>query len=67
VEIPRSKLYAKTQELLRNRQLSMSCIHEETGLPERWLWETMRNDDGTLGVNRVELLYEYLSGRTLEV
>ena len=65
--IPASKLYLKTLDLLRNRPkpLTLRKIAQDTGLPEGWLLSILSKPNLNPAVNRVEVLYEYLSGQTL--
>jgi hypothetical protein len=62
-----TKLRDATLELLTNRsvKLTLARINADTGLPETWLsmFGQGRIDDPS--VNKVETLYEYLSGSTV--
>jgi hypothetical protein len=64
-----SKLYVRTISLLRNRSDSqpLRLISDETGLPEAWLWSLLNNPEMNPGVHRIEHLYEYLSGKRLQL
>lgn len=64
-----SQLAALTRQLLQDRPRSKtySIIALETGLSEAWLDDFNRNTGRDFGVNRVESLYIYLSGKKLEL
>jgi len=68
-----SKLLARTKELLELRMRDKGTnelmeIAKATELPYSWLMSMRYRDDiRSPGVERVEQLYEYLSGQTLEV
>lgn len=61
------KLMTVTQELLEKHDEDIFKIAVNTGLPYYWLrsFKTKRNKEP--GVNKVEQLYTYLSGKQLEV
>ena len=62
-----SKLLDRTRELLGERSSNeMAKISVETGLPLSWLL-SVKYKDNTPAVDRIETLYEYLSGHVLEV
>jgi hypothetical protein len=65
--IPRSALLTRTLELLKNRPsfLTLNMIQIETTLPEGWLVSIMCNPKMSPSVDRIVLLYEYLSGNKL--
>lgn len=69
VSFPRSKLYLKTMELLRNRPVTLTYIDIErvTGLSPLWLTTIMQHPEISPSVDRIELLYEYLSGKQLDI
>lgn len=58
----------KTRELLEKDDRSLPEIYKETGIPFYWLKSFV---DGRYkknpSVNRVVFLYEYLTGKTLEI
>ena len=60
-------LYEKTLELLNETEVPVRTISEESGIPYDWLigikYDRIRNPS----VNRVQELYEYLSGKKLPV
>ena len=66
---PRSKLYLRTIQLLRDRprEISLNVIHLGTGLPRDWLVAILRDPHSSPSVDRIEKLYEYLSGNVLDV
>lgn len=66
---PRSKLYVRTLELLRNRPRSqtLAVVSQDTGLPKEWLIAIISRPETSPGVDRIEVLYEYLSGKQLQV
>jgi hypothetical protein len=66
-----SRLWEKTQELLRTTEKSMPQICIDTGLSYGWLMSA-KYGKGKRGpvipsVEKAEKLYEYLSGKQLEV
>lgn len=67
--LPRSKLYTRTIELLRNRPRTKTLgqISHETGLPLGWLVSILCKPYLSPSVDRIEVLYEYLSSRPLQV
>lgn len=60
-------LVTHTQELLANRPRTSTykTIARETQLSPRWLSEFANNCQGGYDANRVQILYEYLSGKPL--
>jgi hypothetical protein len=69
VTIPRSELLDLTIELLKNRPKSTTLqkIQTDTGLPEGWLVSVLCNPELSPSVDRIVLLYEYLSGNKLNL
>lgn len=63
------KLRDKVLELLRERPRSMTYkkIAEDTDIPEGWLKVFAGGNIDDPSVNRVETLYNYLSGQPLNV
>ena len=62
-----SKLLARTKELLEQKSINdLARIADETGLPFSWL-HSIRYKDISPSVDRIEKLYEHLSGHELEV
>lgn len=64
-----SKLVTRVIELLRNRPytLFVKIIAEDTGVPEPWIKALYQGRIKEPSCVRIEILYEYLSGNTLEV
>ena len=60
-------LMEKTSELLNNTQIPIEKISSETTLTFYWLTRFRRNEFKDPGVNKVEILYEYLTGKNLSV
>lgn len=62
-----SKLLARTKELLEQRTINeLAEIAQATGLPFSWI-HSVRYKDINPSIDRVEKLYEHLSGHQLEV
>lgn len=63
------QLLIKTQELLKNRPrtLTLEQVAVDTGLSIEWLGPFGREKIDDPSVRKVVTLYEYLSGRKLEV
>lgn len=62
-----SKLLDRTRELLGKKTTEeMVLISAATGLPYGWIRD-VRYKDTTPAVDRIEQLYEHLSGHKLEV
>ena len=68
-ELPRSRLYLKTMELLRNRPMpkTLAIIEKDTGLPRGWLASISLHPEFKPSCDRIEILYEYLSGKQLKL
>lgn len=59
-------LMTETLRLLKNRgKKTLPEIHDETGIPFYWLRKFIGGEIDDPSVNRVQILYEYLSGRKL--
>ncbi|AZF88181.1 DNA-binding domain protein [Microcystis phage Me-ZS1] len=58
-------LYQKTQGLLRGRKLL--DVHKESGIPFYWLRKFASGSIREPSVNRVQALYEFLTGQKLEL
>lgn len=58
-------LLAATLSLLRSDKRSLIEIHKATELPYHWLRQMREGRTPDPGVNRVQALYEYLTGSTL--
>lgn len=67
----RSSLRDKTRKLLADKLTSNSItvqqISNDTGLPVYWVQAFHRNFSQKADVTQVQTLYEYLTGRQLEV
>ena len=61
------ELYAKVLDLLKADPRNVNVIHRDSGIPPDWL--RLLRDDKILnpGVNRVVKLYEFLTGKTLDI
>lgn len=57
----------RTRSLLRETGLSYLDIYAATGIAPDWLTKFVNGGIADPGVNRVEALYTFLSGRSLEV
>ncbi len=63
-----SKLLARTRELLAQKTTEeMFELAKATNLPYSWLQSVRYKPEVNPAVDRVEKLYEYLSGNKLEV
>lgn len=62
-------LLLKTKELLLNRpsDISLEVIASDTGLPYSWIVHMTKASSSTPAVDRCQALYEYLSGRKLDL
>lgn len=60
-------LYARTLELLHSCGKTLPLIYKETDIPFYWLRKFSSGTIPDPSVNRVQRLYEYLSGKKLEV
>ncbi len=58
-------LMRETLRLLKARRETLVNISTETGIPFYWLRKFLGGEVDNPSVNRVQRLYEYLSGRTL--
>ena len=67
--MPELKLYSHTRSLLINRPrgLTLKTIMRDTGIKKRWLDDMISEVPKNQGVNTVELLYSYLTGKTLNL
>jgi hypothetical protein len=63
-----SRLLARTRELLSECEVPVIQIHHDTGLSYHWL-NQMKYSSKQVdpSVSKIEKLYEYLSGKQLEV
>lgn len=63
-----SKLLARTRELLADKSTEdLHRIATATGLTYGWLNQVKYKPDVSPAVDKIEHLYEYLSGKKLEV
>lgn len=58
-------LHAATLQLLHKSDESLLIIHKESKLPYYWLRKFSSGEIADPSVNRVQALYEYLTGREL--
>lgn len=62
-----TSLHARTLALLKKSPHTLPTIYKETGLPYYWLKKFAGSKIADPSVNRVQRLYEYLSGTKLNV
>lgn len=71
IKLPKSRLLIRTLELLRNRPTGMTLesIAKATGLKLTWLSYIIgqNNSDVSASVDRIEVLYEFLSNKKLDI
>lgn len=67
LSIERGSLHEVTLKLLKGHRLTLPEVYKETNLPYYWLKKFSSGEINDPSVNRVQALYEYLSGRKLEV
>lgn len=60
-------LFIRTRELLLDEQRSLIEISEQSGIPFYWLKSFRRGESVGPSVNRVQHLYEFLTGSALRV
>ena len=60
-------LYERTLVLLKESEVSLPKVYLDTRLPYYWLKKFSSGDIKNPSVNRVQKLYEYLTGRELDV
>ena len=65
--IERGSLYSKTLELLKDSGTPLPEIYKETNIPYYWLKNFSSGKTLDPSVNRVQRLYEFLSGKELGV
>lgn len=65
VEEGPGSLMTETLRLLKNRDQTLPNIYLETGIPFYWLRKFSANQIAQPSVNRIQKLYEYLSGKKL--
>lgn len=61
------KLMKKVQDLLKNDPRSIPEIYKQSGIPFYWLRKFADGAYQNPSVNRIERLYEFLTGKSLEV
>lgn len=54
-----------TRQMLKDSQKSLPEIYKESGIPFYWLRKFASGEIKNPSVNRVQRLYEYLSGKSL--
>lgn len=59
-------LMAKTIDLLKKDKRTLLEVYEETRIPYHWLRKFVAGGFSNPSVNRVQFLYEYLTGETLK-
>ena len=60
-------LYERTMQLLEASELSLREIAEKSGVPYDWLTAIKYDRIKNPSVNRIQALYEFLSGNSLPV
>lgn len=58
-------LYKRTLTLLKNDPRPVTQIAKESGLPYEWLFALKRERFKNPSVNRIQKLYEFLSGKKI--
>ena len=58
-------LFSKTRELLDKDSRTPLELHQVTGIPFYWLTSFQKGKIKNPAVNRVQYLYEYLTGKKL--
>jgi hypothetical protein len=66
-EVAKGTLLERTQELLKESGKTSLDIFRDTNIPYYWLNQFRDGRSRDPSVNRVQALYEYLSGTKLEV
>jgi len=62
-----SKLETRAKELLMSSRLTSKQIARETGLSEAWLCDFSKNRLTHASAGRLEALYVYLSGNSIDL
>jgi hypothetical protein len=64
-----TSLRRKTLELVQNRpaRIKLKTIADDLGLPMAWLSAFSRGELEAPNVDRVQLIWEYMTGRELDV
>lgn len=60
-------LMTRTRELLKTSEQGFLEIYSETGLPFYWLRKFSNGEFRNPSVNRVQFLYEHLTGKPLTI
>lgn len=60
-------LMSRTRELLRASEKGLMGVHDASGLPFYWLRKFAANEFRNPSVNRVQYLYEHLTGKSLSI
>lgn len=60
-------LLEKTVQLLNKEGVDLHEIHSQTNLHYAWLVRIKRGDFNDPGVNKIQELYEYLTGKTIKL
>ena len=65
-KIKKSKLFMKTLELYENRSIKLTneIIADKTGIGYPWIIKFAKMDEPS--VDRLEVMYEFLSGKELQ-
>lgn len=66
VKSPQGSLHAVTMHLLKQSEKSLIEIYAETGISFYWLRKFANGEIKDPSVNRVQELYEHLSGKELQ-
>lgn len=66
-KIIQGTLIQRTRWLLRADPRGVLEVHKASGLPFYWLRKIYAGEINDPGVNRIQKLYEFLSGETLTV
>ncbi len=60
-------LQTKVVELIRADPRTPAQLYRDSGIPIHWINGLLYNDTKSPGASRLEYLYEYLSGKVLEL
>lgn len=61
-----STLQAATVQLIKDSPLTLPELYRDSGVPFFWLRKFVYNEIKNPSVNRVQYLYEFLSGKKLD-
>ena len=56
-------LLERTMTLLKNSDKTVTVICQDTGISRRWINYLKAGEYSDPGVNKIEILYNYLSGK----